>query len=103
MARDSEFAGAYGILPGIAIHRRRKAGYFPIDCALKTRIARIMLLEIDDEVFGRLVMTGEEVRLDLALGLFMSRRLTLGRAAEVAGISQMDFLEQLGQRGIPLH
>ncbi|MSU33911.1 MAG: hypothetical protein EXS36_02150 [Pedosphaera sp.] len=33
----------------------------------------------------------------------MSRRITLGRAAEIAGLNQTQFLSQLGERGIPLH
>jgi predicted HTH domain antitoxin len=62
-----------------------------------------MTLEIDDEVFGPHIPDCQEIQLDLAIGLFMSRRVTLGRGADIAGINQTDFLTQLGQRGIPLH
>ena len=62
-----------------------------------------MTLEIDDEVFGPLPPSGEEIQLDLALGLFMSRRVTLGRAADIAGIPHASFLQALGERNIPLH
>ena len=62
-----------------------------------------MLLEIDDEVFGPHIPTGEELQLDLAIGLFMSRRITLGRAADISGLNQTQFLSHLGERGIPLH
>jgi len=62
-----------------------------------------MLLEIDDEIFGDHIPTGEEFQLDLAVGLFMGRRVTLGRAAGIAGLDQAVFLDRLGERGIPLH
>lgn len=62
-----------------------------------------MTLEIDDDVFGEHIPTGEEIQLDIAIGLFMSRRVTLGRASEIGGLTQAAFLEQLGGRGIPLH
>ena len=41
--------------------------------------------------------------LHLAIGLFISEEATLGQAAQVAGISQTDFLRELGQRRIPIH
>jgi predicted HTH domain antitoxin len=41
--------------------------------------------------------------LHLAIGLFVSDESTLGQAAEVAGLSQADFLRELGQRRIPIH
>lgn len=62
-----------------------------------------MLIEIEDEVFGPLAISGEEIRLDMALGMFMSGRVTLGRAADIAGVAQTEFLSHLGERGIPLH
>ncbi|WP_420455795.1 UPF0175 family protein [Rubrivirga sp.] len=40
-------------------------------------------------------------RLVLAIGLFQEDALTVGRAAEVAGLSYRDFLEVLRERGIP--
>ena len=43
------------------------------------------------------------ISLPLAIGLFVSEDATLGRAAEVAGLSQADFLHELGKRGIPIH
>lgn len=41
--------------------------------------------------------------LHLAIGLFISDEATLGQAAETAGISQSEFLRELGQRRIPIH
>ena len=41
--------------------------------------------------------------LHLAIGLFVSEETTLGQAAQIAGMSQADFLRELGQRRIPIH
>jgi len=47
--------------------------------------------------------TPEDIRLHLALGLFLDRRVTLGQGALVAGLSQSEFLRELGKRRIPIH
>ena len=39
----------------------------------------------------------------LAIGLFVSDEATMGQSAQVAGMSQADFLRELGQRRIPIH
>ena len=45
----------------------------------------------------------EDVCLDLAVGMYAARRVTLGQAAEVAGLTQLDFQRELGRRKVPLH
>ena len=62
-----------------------------------------MLIAIDDEALRGLDLTEDQARLDLALGLFVDRRITLGRGAEIAKMTQSDFLKELGRRGIPVH
>jgi len=47
--------------------------------------------------------TPEDIRLHLALGFFLDGRVTLGQGATVAGLSQTDFLHELGKRRIPVH
>ena len=47
--------------------------------------------------------TSEDLRLHLALGMFSDRRVTLGQGAAIAGLSQSDFLHELGARRIPVH
>ena len=47
--------------------------------------------------------TPDEIRLHLALGLFLDERVTLGQGAAVAGLSQSEFLRELGKRRIPVH
>jgi predicted HTH domain antitoxin len=41
--------------------------------------------------------------LHLAIGLFASEEATLGQAAEVAGMTQTQFMRELGLRLIPIH
>ena len=41
--------------------------------------------------------------LPLAIGLFVTDEATLGQAAGVAGLSQADFLLELGKRHISIH
>jgi predicted HTH domain antitoxin len=44
----------------------------------------------------------EEVRLGLALGLYVNGRLGMGRAAEVAGLSRMAFQQAMASHRIPV-
>ena len=62
-----------------------------------------MLIEIQDESLSGLGLTQDQTLLDLAVGLFTERRGTLGRAAEIARLTQSDFQRELGRRGIPIH
>lgn len=48
-------------------------------------------------------LSPQSTALHLAIGLFVTEEATLGQAAEVAGLSQADFLRELGRRRIPLH
>jgi predicted HTH domain antitoxin len=45
----------------------------------------------------------ERAALHLAIGSFVTEESTLGQAAEVAGLTQADFLRELGRRHIPIH
>jgi predicted HTH domain antitoxin len=45
----------------------------------------------------------QEAALGLAIGLFVSERLTLGQAAKTAGLPQGVFMKELAARKIPLH
>jgi predicted HTH domain antitoxin len=57
-----------------------------------------MQLNLPDD----LEITEEQARLDLAVGLYSSRTLSLARAARLAGRSRIDFQRLLSDRGIPL-
>ena len=45
----------------------------------------------------------EFAALHLAIGLFVAEEATLGQAAEVARLSQTEFLRELGRHRIPIH
>jgi predicted HTH domain antitoxin len=48
-------------------------------------------------------LSPRKAALHLAIGLFVSEETTLGQAAEIAGLTQQDFLKELGARRIPIH
>ncbi len=48
-------------------------------------------------------LSPRDTALHLAIGLFVSEEATLGQAAQVAGLSQADFLREPGKRRIPIH
>jgi predicted HTH domain antitoxin len=47
--------------------------------------------------------TPEDIKLHLALGMFLDNRVTLGQGATIAGLCHSKFLHELGKRRIPLH
>jgi predicted HTH domain antitoxin len=58
-------------------------------------------LTLPENVEARL--SAAKAALHLAIGLFVSNEVTLGQAAEIASLSQADFLKELGRRRIPIH
>ena len=60
-----------------------------------------MILTLPKRLEARL--SPQSTALHLAIGLFVAEEATLGQAAEVAGLTQADFLRQLGRRHIPIH
>ncbi len=60
-----------------------------------------MTLTLPEHLEARI--SPREMSLHLAIGLFVTEEATLGQAAEVAGLSQADFLRELGRRRIPIH
>jgi predicted HTH domain antitoxin len=59
-----------------------------------------MLIELPDTDIESLHLTPEQVRLELAVGLYAGREVTLGRAARIAGMSYTGFMQEVGKRGI---
>ena len=60
-----------------------------------------MFLTLPENLEARL--SPQFTALHLAIGLFVADESTLGQAAQVAGLSQAEFLRELGQRRIPIH
>ena len=44
----------------------------------------------------------EENRQSIAIGLYQKRKVSLGKAAEIAGLSQEEFMEKLREKSIPV-
>ena len=62
-----------------------------------------MKIAVSDEILSGVEITPEEAVLDFAVGLYSEGKVTLGRAAEVAGLTQSELLKELGKRHIPIH
>lgn len=48
-------------------------------------------------------LTSEQARLAFAIGLYTGQRISLGRAAKVAGIPYIAFMKEMGRQGICLN
>ncbi|MGE0884984.1 MAG: UPF0175 family protein [Blastocatellales bacterium] len=62
-----------------------------------------MSILIPDEIIQTTRLTETEVRQELAVALFQREKLTMGQASHLAGMSQWQFQQLLGSRGIPIH
>ena len=62
-----------------------------------------MTLTIPSERFGSLRVTEQDALVDIAIGLYKREEISLGRSAEVAGISLVQLLGELGRRHIPIN
>ncbi len=62
-----------------------------------------LTLEIPRDALESARMTVDEAKLELAIALFASDRLSLGKASELAGLSVGDFQMHLGARKIGPH
>jgi predicted HTH domain antitoxin len=62
-----------------------------------------MPVTLPDDLLQATKLTAAELKAELALALFQQDRLTLGQAAVLAGVPQLDFQRLLASRRIPLH
>jgi predicted HTH domain antitoxin len=62
-----------------------------------------MAIVIPDEILRATRMTEQELAQVLAITLFEKGRLSLGRAAGLAGMSQWEFRGLLSAEGVSLH
>lgn len=62
-----------------------------------------MQLTLPDDLIQETGLTQDQLRFDLVLGLYIDEKVTLGRGAEIAGLSKSAFLDELGKRRIPVH
>ncbi len=62
-----------------------------------------MTIELPDQEIGNLRLTPEQVRLELAIGRYAGRQVSLARAAKIAGEDFTSFIHELGRRGLCLN
>jgi predicted HTH domain antitoxin len=62
-----------------------------------------MTLTIPKERLGNVALDERDAVVDIAIGLHKRQAVSLGRAAEIAGISSVDMLAELGRRHIPIN
>jgi predicted HTH domain antitoxin len=58
--------------------------------------------EVISDAVRNLLLNNRSLRLELALDLFKNDEVSLGRAAEIAGLDRWQFEEILSERGIPI-
>ena len=62
-----------------------------------------MQLTIPDDIFSSLGMTEQELLLEMAVGLYAAKKLSFGKARQLAGLDWYRFREVLADRKIPAH
>ncbi len=62
-----------------------------------------MLIEIPDTAIQETPLSPAELRLELAIWLYVRKRLTLGQARKLAGYSVIDFQKALLERDLYLN
>lgn len=62
-----------------------------------------MTLSFSDDLIRQANLTEAELRMELALRLFQTQRLSFGQARRVAGVDVITFQKALAENRIPLH
>lgn len=62
-----------------------------------------MNVEIPDDILLATHLSPADLRVEIAVMLFQKEKLTLGRAAELADMGQLEFQRLLASREIPIH
>jgi predicted HTH domain antitoxin len=62
-----------------------------------------MNVTIPEERLGNVALDERDAMVDIAIGLYKRQAVSLGRAAEVAGISSVELLAELERRHIPIN
>lgn len=63
----------------------------------------VAMLSFDQDLLDSARLTAEDAKVELAVHLYSRRRLSLGKARELAGMSLWTFRQLLAAREIPAH
>jgi predicted HTH domain antitoxin len=83
--------------------KARIAGQCDLRDTSRRTILVPMTLTIPNERIGNVKLSERDALIDVAIGLYKREQVSLGRAAEIAGISSPEFLRELGRRRIPIN
>ena len=61
------------------------------------------VIEIPDDILLTLKMTPKDIKIELAVHLYETRKLSLGKAKSLAGVSLWEFQNILASRKIPVN
>lgn len=62
-----------------------------------------MTITVPDSVAEESHLTPETVLLDVAIGIYKREQWSMGRCAKIAGLTRVQFQEELGKREIPIN
>jgi predicted HTH domain antitoxin len=62
-----------------------------------------MTVTVPAERLRAIPLSEKDALVDIAIGLYKREQVSLGRAAEVAGLSSPEFLNELARRHIPIN
>ena len=65
--------------------------------------AAMMSIEIPQDVLTSARLTEQELKIEVAVHLYSTHRLSIGKARELAGLSLWQFRQILASRQIPAH
>jgi predicted HTH domain antitoxin len=62
-----------------------------------------VIVELPDAAIEGTGMTPELAKLEVAIGLYRDRKVSMGRAARIAGVPRPIFQRELGKRGVSVN
>jgi predicted HTH domain antitoxin len=66
-------------------------------------MSTISVLEVPQEILDSARLTPSELKVEMAVHLYAQRRLSIGKARELAGLTLWEFRQLLASRRIPPH
>ena len=82
--------------------KTRRSQGFPNAARCATFIFE-MTVTIPSERLANVTLNERDALVDIAIGLYKREQVSLGRAAEISGLSSPEFLNELGRRRIPIN